>query len=128
MKLWGMSADFVDCIVQAVSDNQYGGNVIFKRPPERDGRAISFTLTVKRSDGPGARRSATGRRISAACWHAHRDVLGAIFRVAPDGRVKSAFADYRGALDFEDKFDQTGLNYIDGYGTVRYRDACECGG
>jgi hypothetical protein len=122
-----MSIDSLDCVVRAVSYTHYGGNIIFKRLPERVGRAVAFTLTVRRSDEAGARRSATGRRIAAACWHAHRDVLRAIFGVAPNSRVKTAFADYRGVADFEDKFEDTGNSNIGSIvDRVDYRQACEC--
>lgn len=124
MHVWGISADSLAWVVWAVSQNHYGDNLEFKRQPEKVGRAVAFTLTVDRSDGPGARRSATGRRISAACWHAHRDVLRAIFGVCPDARVKSAVADYRGVEDFEEKFDDTGCTDIGDH--VEYRQACEC--
>lgn len=128
MKLWGMSADSISCVVRAVSDTHYGGNLRFKREPEKDGRAVSFTLTVDRSDGPGARRSATGRRMSVACWHAHRDVLRAIFGVCPEARVKSAKADYRGVKDYENKFDSTGdINIGSIVNPMALRHGCECG-
>jgi hypothetical protein len=55
---------------------RYGGNVVFKRcdhagyTRKRDPK-YTVTLTVKSSREPGARRAPGGRRLAAACWHAH---------------------------------------------------------
>lgn len=54
----------------------FGNNLEFKRLDSagttRHGEnKLNVTLTVKDSRKPGARRSTSGRRIAAACWHAH---------------------------------------------------------
>lgn len=78
----------------------------FKFTSQR-GRTISGVLRVSNSRAYGARRSASGRRMCAASWEAHRDFMRALFLVNPAGRITSALADYRGAEDFERKFTAT---------------------
>jgi hypothetical protein len=129
MKVWNVSADCIGHVVQAVSSANYDGNLIFKRLPERSGRAVLFTLTVRRAADPGGRRSNTGRKICAACWHCHRDVMAAIFAIVPDARIKTGWADYRGREDFNEKFDDTGnTNCGSVMEPLDYRDSCECAG
>lgn len=69
----------------------YKNNLAFKTL-EHKGRAISFTLTVESSNAPGAKRSPEGRKIHAACWHAHGNFFQELFKVAPDAEVKSGYA------------------------------------
>ena len=65
----------------------YDGNVIFNRQPEPMGSRARFTLRVKDSKGPGARRSHQGRRMSSACWHVHGDFFDKLFKVNPEAYV-----------------------------------------
>lgn len=50
----------------------------------------------------------------AVCWHGHRDFMRALFRRAPDARIQTALADYKGSEDFERK-------YLATYGSPAYR-------
>lgn len=53
-------------------NEQFDGNIVFKRlQPARGHNRWNVTLTVKDSRGPGGRLGHSGRRISAACWHAY---------------------------------------------------------
>ena len=53
-------------------NEQYGGNITFRRLTPRHKSSFTVTLTVHSSKGPGASLNPyTGRRISAACWHVH---------------------------------------------------------
>ena len=126
MKVWGVTVEEVRAAVP-VASLAYNGNIVFKREPERDGRAVRFTLTVKDSGDKGSRRSASGRRIAACCWHGHRDVMLAIFATNPDARVKSALADYRGMVDFAEKYPATGRTNIGSmFDPMDAEDACNC--
>lgn len=50
----------------------YEGNICWNREPERISKnKIAFTLRVIDSSKPGARRSASGRRLVSACYHVH---------------------------------------------------------
>ena len=104
---------------------------------EQDGRALRFRLAVdvsqpRNSEGmlPYQRistatfRDGKPRRISAVCWHGHREFLRALFRRNQEARVKTALADYRGADNFEQTFRSTygqGNDYHLAYG-----QACGC--
>ena len=107
-------------------DGNFKGNICFKRF-DAQGRGFIFTLTVKDSRGLGARRSHKGRRIAAACWHAHGRFFEALFRVAPDARVFSSF--YRRAGN--GWITREHGNWIDGeigsaYQPMNMSEACDC--
>lgn len=127
MKIWNVPIEEVTRIVTEVSDNQYNGNIRFKRTPERKGRAVTFTLTVADSRGKGSRVGWSGRRVCACCWHGHRDIMQALFDAYPDARLQSAQADYRGKEDFEDSFEATGyVNIGSQVSPLHFNDACDC--
>lgn len=126
MKVWGLTVERIESVVQRVSA-MYEENIVFKREPEKDGRAVSFTLTVGDTRAPGSRRSNTGRRISACCWHGHRDVMMALMLDNPRARIRTAFADYRGFVDFSNRFGATGKTNIGSIvEPMLFRDACNC--
>lgn len=105
----------------------YGHNLRFKRGPEVYGRGFRFTLTVVNSAKGGARRSHQGRRIAAACWHAHRDYFRALYKLSPAALIKSAVATYDGAEDFERTFPGTGYRNIGSRAEpLSFHDACDC--
>lgn len=97
-----------------------------------NGGAFNARIVPDSSRDHGARRSADtpwrpGRRVKAACWHAHRDVLLALFDRKPDGRVQSAFADYQGRDDFRRKFPLTASHNVGSQAyPQRICDLCSC--
>lgn len=75
-----------------IVNKKYAGNVIFNRQPEAlnsAGTRARFTLRVKDSRAPGARRTREGRRIPSACWHVHGHYFEALFIINPRARVFS---------------------------------------
>jgi len=128
MKLYKVSIDDLISIVGLVSVRSYSGNVIFKTGPTQATRnCVNFTLRAKSSFDKGARRSHRGRKMFAACWHAHRDVMQELFKQFPQARLQSALADYRGAADFFETFDATGASNIGSNAhPVRIDTACNC--
>ena len=92
-------------IVASVSHALYNGNLRADCTSDgkmtRNGGQTRFVLRVKCSDGPGARRSPSGRRIPAATWEAHKVVMQQIFAEYPKCRIKSALATYHGREAFE---------------------------
>lgn len=70
---------------QALSkvNERYQGNIAFERF-EPNGRSVVFTLRVKSSREPGARRSFQGRRMAKACWHAHGHFFEALLAINPE--------------------------------------------
>lgn len=124
-----MGVEQVRAIVKRVSEEKYGHNLVVdagdlgtvRRP------GTNFVLRVRLSKGPGARRSGSGRRTVAACWHAHRDVMMDIFAAAPDARLTSALADYRGAADFAASFPATGHHNVGSMmEPAAIANCCEC--
>lgn len=131
---------FIEAVEKA--GTQYDSNLraeIGQRYVRQDGTCQRFTARVvlrhtgfqlhgKGTDlAPGQRRSAQGRRINAACWHAYRDALQALFDAEPDAKVKTAFAKYYGAEQYSEKFPATGWANIGSMAQpVQFREACDC--
>ncbi len=132
MKIQNVTASQLTDIVRTVSADQYDGNVIFDREPETLGSRViwvHFTLRTKSGHGAGSRRSASGRRMAKACWHAHRDVMQALFDAYPDAVLQTALAKYTGAQSFADTFESTGDGNVGSMAQpLPMRDACECDG
>ena len=127
MRIKGITAATLHAIVREISTDLYAGNLIFKREPEASGRFLLFTLTVQKSADKGGRRSNTGRKIAAACWHAHRDVMRRIFEICPDALLITSLARYEGRADFLDTYPATGsINIGSIAAPFKIRDACEC--
>lgn len=88
------------------------------------GKRLQFTLTVHDSHGLGSRHSHTGRRIAAACWHAHGYLFEQLFKINPDAWVQvSLHGNQRITID--------GGNWQDrNIGSVAqpmlYSEACDC--
>lgn len=68
-------------------------------------------IIVADSRGPGARRSASGRRGPYACWHAFRDVFAEVFHVYPDAKISTSMATYT-AGNWEDTYPATGTRNV----------------
>lgn len=135
MKAWGVTEAEIRAAAAEVGltvYNDWRGTGVVK-----DGRALRFrlgldTARARNANGslPYQRRSTSRsrpRRIAAVCWHGHRDFMRALFRLAPEARIKTAIADYRGAGDFERRFRSTG----DRWGRENdyhraYDEACDC--
>lgn len=127
MRLKGLTENELRAIVAHVSQTWYAGNLVFKRQPEWRGNFLLFTLTVIASKNAGGRRSNTGRKIAAACWHAHRDVMLAIFEQSPDALLVSALARYDGQPDFLNKYPATGYKNIGSIAVpLSMSQACDC--
>ena len=130
MKLYGVPISTLRKAVRDVSDKNYEGNITFKRVVEVVGRRsyrVDFTLTVCQSSKPGGRRSSGGRRIAAACWHAHRDVMTEIFRLFPSAKIITAMATYDGVRDYLDNFALTRLTNIGSQASqLDMREARDC--
>ncbi len=128
MKIKGITESELRAAVQTASDEFYRGNIVFRREPEKVGRFLHFTLAVKGCGGRGAHHTAQ-RRTAAACWHAHRDVMRAIFKLAPDALLITMLARYEGSEGFEHEFPMTGAQNAGSMMQSRLRqDCCKCGG
>jgi hypothetical protein len=70
---------------------------------------------------------APGRRIPAACWHAYRDVLAALFDQCPAARVRTALAVYRGREGFERHYPATAyVNVGSQMQPAHMPELCDC--
>lgn len=61
-------------------NERFNNNIKFKRLDNKGNRKI-FTLTVKNSKDAGGRIGFTGKRVAAACWHAHGYFFDALFSI-----------------------------------------------
>jgi hypothetical protein len=113
MQVTGLSLCQFEAVTRGISAATYGGNVAV----HPDAHALSDNRFIGRlhvldSRGQGARRSWSGRRMPAACWHAYRDVLGAMFWVNPEATVRTSMAVYRGRDGFNDLYPGTAYKNI----------------
>jgi hypothetical protein len=93
-----------------------------KRVPWVRGRVLPVT-----SRSEGARRSWTGRRVPAVCWHAYRDVLAALFEQRPEATVRTALAVYRGREGFEACYPETAYRNVGSQMQPAYMpELCDC--
>lgn len=121
MRAYGVTPDDLQKALRAADDT---GNLILN--PDNDGPA-RFTLRVKDSRGRYARRSHSGRRMVAACYHGHWAFMYALLTLQPDARIKSHMADYRGRADFLAKAPAVGGRNIGSMARpMAYGAACDC--
>lgn len=110
-------------VIDAV--NHASDNILLDIAPE--GKGWRFTLRPRSSKGQYGRRSYTGRRVHAVCYHGHHIVMQWLFRAAPDAVLISAHARYDGVADFYRLADSVGDRNI---GSIMqpmlYREACDC--
>lgn len=128
MKLKGITFAQLCEIVVNVSDMHYGGNLKLHNDSRPRGGNIMWRLSTYSSSGPGARRTANNRRSCNACWHAHRDVMQAIFEIAPNARITSALATYKGIDEFNAKYMSTSSHNVgSAYQPAHFGNLCDCG-
>ncbi len=113
MQIAGVGQDSFNEITATVSERRYGGNVIVSTDTRAVGRnRITARLRVLDSRGRGARTAASGRHGPYACWHAHRDVLRALFSAYPEATVATVLQRYRGADGFEADYPATAYRNV----------------
>ena len=88
MRATNVSIPELEKALTKVNRLYYSGNIQFNHIVPA-GRGVDFTLRVKSSRGPGARRSHTGRRMAKACWHAHGHFFDAVLNVQPNAVIVS---------------------------------------
>lgn len=127
MQMRGLALADFERIIKQVSADSYAGNVAVADDAHEGGRLVTARLRVLESRGDGARRSWTGRRIPAACWHAYRDVLAALFEEYPRASVRTAMAVYRGREGFEQHYPATADRNVGSQMQPAYMpDLCDC--
>lgn len=128
MLVTGLPLDKFREITDRVSAEKYSGNVVVHHDAHPlSGNRFRGRLWVQSSRGPGARRSWSGRRMPAACWHAYRDVLMAVFDEYPNARVQTGMATYRGRDGFMSAYPGTAYTNVGSMMQPAYMpDLCEC--
>lgn len=94
-----ITCERLDNIVAQISSHHFDGNLICESE-QRTRSSLLFTLRVRHSRGPGARRAPSGRRTVSATWEAHRLVMERLFAIWPNATLVTAKITYRGAADF----------------------------
>lgn len=99
----------------------YADNIRFKNIKRINRDRVRFTLSIHNSRNPGARRSPSGRRVAAACWHVHGCFFDALLSVNPNAFI----------LTCRNRIDRCGGNWVDyNIGSIanpmRASAACNC--
>lgn len=128
MQVTGLSLDKFREIVAEISTVCYDGNVIVEQEAHaHSDNRFTARLRTKSSRGSGARLSWSGRHIPAACWHAYRDVLEAVFEEYPDARIRTAMATYKGRQGFRENYPGTAYKNIGSMMAPAYMpELCGC--
>jgi len=91
------------------------------------GKGVAFVLRPLDGSEQWRRRSNTGRRIWAVCWHGHRAFMRVLFALNGEGVIISTHARYDGRRDFEQSHSWTGDKNIGShFNPMSFRDACDC--
>ena len=109
-------------IALAHTNAEFEGNIVFKRFEfigyTRDKvEKYRVTLTVKSSRDKGGRIGHSGKRVAAACWHAH----GTFFDNLPNGTEINANGE---KFHAGDRWKDKNIGSI--YNPLYYSEACEC--
>ena len=122
MLVTGLSLDDFRAITDHVSRTDYGSNLeVHPDSQAITGNRFRARIHGRETDGPGTRRSWSGRRGRSACWHAYRDVMLGVFTVAPQARAQTS-------LDgFLEDYPATGDKNIGSQMQPAYMpDLCDC--
>ena len=129
MRVKGMNEQQVIDIVERLSRDLYDGNIVIRESHDRSTsvtRHATFTIRTRDSRGPGSRRSWSGRRLPAACWHAHWHLMDYIFTAYPEAVVRTAMATYT-ADTWRDRAEDTRETNIGSQFAPAYMpELCEC--
>lgn len=125
MKAHGASAAEMEAALRE-TNKEFDDNVEFKRF-DITRNFINFTLKVKNSSGPGARRSTWNRhKMISACWHVHGTFFDKLFEIAPDARITTSMGGRREITRFHGNWEDANIG-----SQVRpcyASEACECDG
>lgn len=96
--------------------------------PDKDGEGGAPYRRISQSYGQDTESGRPRTVPGAVCWHGHRDFFRALYRLAPDARIKTTMADYRGSEDFEASYKDTQEAVPDSPWMNRrpYQQACYC--
>ena len=98
----------------------FDDNIKFKRL-DNTNRGIRFTLSVHSSRNAGSRIGYSGKRVCAACWHAHGEFFESLFELMPDAIIKATDKTIT-----KDQGNWEDWNIGSVYSPLWYSDACDC--
>lgn len=132
MQITGITPDqFIDAVAKA--GVQYDDNLVaeitsVQSPTRFRARVVPrHSSFAPKTPAPGARLSWQGRCVKAACWHAYRDAMYAIFAINPKARIQTSMATYKGLEGFEDIYPNTADQNIGSMMQPAYMpDLCDC--
>lgn len=106
-----------------LTNEQFDNNIIFKRIDVTNSKNTHWnvTLTVKSSKGKGSRISHNGRRIAAACWHAHGTFMD---NLPTHARIVTSSVGGRVTVKPGDEWQDRNIGSV--YYPFYYSEACEC--
>jgi hypothetical protein len=102
------------------------------------GTGYRLTLKLHSSNDPFHRHGPTrwdyrtgqgtdGKKMNYVCWHGHRAFMRALYMLAPDARIRSGMAYYKGSDHFEQTHGDTAYRNIGSQVSPQsYADACDC--
>jgi len=112
---------------QALAKLKFADNIRIDWTRSFSDRRHRFVLRAYSSKQKGARRSWTGRRSVAVCWHMHRDFLYACFAINPQAKFYTSMARYIGLEGFEQEYPKTAHKNIGSQMMPVYMpELCEC--
>lgn len=127
MDITGITFDQMTVIVARVSADYDGNLTLHHDAKPLTSRSFRGRIVGVKSDGPGTRRSWSGRRGPWACWHAYRDVMLAVFAENQNARIRTSLADYKGEADFLEKYPATAYKNIGSMMAPAYMpELCDC--
>lgn len=138
MIVTGVTSEQLRNAVDALNTSAYAGNLTLSVGREYSRNRFSCRVIPaesgarmfprsSRQSAPGARKSWNGRRINAACWHAYRDVIAAVFAINPAARVYTSMSKYVGAQGFIDNYPATANRNIGSMAQPAYMpELCDC--
>ena len=115
------------------------GVAISQRGIRPEGSRYRVTLAPTLNNGGKVayqRRSHTGRKVAAVCWHGHRAFMRELFKLAPDALIITSISwsgkqklRYEGSEHFEAIHESTGGGLIGSISkAIAYKHACDCKG
>lgn len=103
------------------TNEEYANNLRFKTIGPLNSKRNTFTLTVSDSRARGGRRGFSGKRVAAACWHAHGTFFDHLWEIAPEVTIRAGELVMRGPDDnWQDR------NIGSAYQPLFFSEACDC--
>ncbi len=122
MKVWGMTPDDITSTLDIATKGR-----VEPYNMRQDGRAVALRLVPHNARAPFARRSASGRRMRALCYHGFRDAILALFNVGGTSRIQSVAGDWRTVEAFRNDLGRLREHNVGSQADPAYMwELCDC--